>query len=35
VVQKGQEVTTRIIMVDGPAKRLALSLRLNGDSFDE
>ncbi|MCB9420843.1 MAG: S1 RNA-binding domain-containing protein [Ardenticatenaceae bacterium] len=34
VVQKGQEVTTRILTVDGPAKRLALSLRLNGDSFE-
>jgi small subunit ribosomal protein S1 len=31
VVRKGQEVTTRILTVDGPAKRLALSLRLNGD----
>ncbi len=35
IVQKGQEVTTRIITVDGPAKRLALSLRLNGDSSEE
>ena len=35
VVQTGQEVTTRIITVDGPAKRLALSLRLNGDSSEE
>lgn len=31
VVQKGQEVTARVLKVDGPAKRLALSLRLNGD----
>lgn len=35
VVYKGQQVTTRVLAVDGPAKRLALSLRLNGDSSDE
>jgi small subunit ribosomal protein S1 len=35
VVQKGQEVTTRIITVDGPGKRLGLSLRLNGDASEE
>jgi small subunit ribosomal protein S1 len=35
VVQKGQEVTTRVIMVDGAAKRLALSLRLSEDASEE
>lgn len=34
IVRKGQEVTTRVLTVDGPAKRLALSLRLNGDESD-
>lgn len=31
VVQEGQQVTARIIKVDGSAKRLALSMRLTGD----
>ena len=31
VVKKGQEVVARILSVDGAAKRLALSLRQNGD----
>jgi small subunit ribosomal protein S1 len=35
VVQKGQEVTARVLSVDGPAKRLALSLRLNGTIHEE
>jgi small subunit ribosomal protein S1 len=35
VVQKWQEVTARVLMVDGPAKRLALSLRLNSLPADE
>ena len=35
VVQKGQEVTARVLTVDGPAKRLALSLRLNGSLHEE
>lgn len=35
VVQKGQEVTARVLTVDGPAKRLALSLRLNNLPADK
>jgi small subunit ribosomal protein S1 len=34
VVQKGQEVTARVLTVDGSAKRLALSLRLNNPPAD-
>lgn len=34
VVHRGQEVTARVLVVDGPSKRLALSLRLNNAAAD-
>ncbi|MCP4425397.1 MAG: S1 RNA-binding domain-containing protein [Chloroflexi bacterium] len=35
IVNKGQEIVARVLTVDGPAKRLALSLRQNGDAPGE
>ncbi len=35
IVNKGQEVVARVLTVDGPSKRLALSLRQNNDVLHE